>query len=406
MAAFAGITGRCSVHTGKTRRTGVRDGVRLYLTYMKKSVLFCALSVRSARSRYVSLHLGDYTYELPEDLIAQEPAAERTDSRLMVLDRKSGMIHHARFRDLPDWLPADGLLVVNDTKVVPVRLLGRRSSGGTVETFILSPPSSNAGPGKFDLDCLTRPARRLTLGTELDYGLGLTGRVVEIKPQGRRVIRFDFPASPLRVIEDLGRMPLPPYIKRKGATDDDDRMDRERYQTVYAKTPGAVAAPTAGLHFDDDVLARLRDMGMETAALTLHVGYGTFAPVREDDITRHRIHSERVAVPESTAEAVNRTHAQGRSVTAVGTTVVRSLEFAASGNGRVDAVDADCELFIYPGYVFKAVDHLITNFHLPGSTLIMLVSALAGREFVMEAYRQAVALRYRFYSYGDAMLVL
>jgi S-adenosylmethionine:tRNA ribosyltransferase-isomerase len=358
------------------------------------------------RSRYVSRHLGDYTYELPEELIAQEPAAARTDSRLMVLERESGKIHHARFRDLPDWLPADGLLVVNDTRVVPVRLLGRRSSGGVVETFILSPPSPDSGPGPYESECLTRPARRLTLGTELDYGLGLTGRVMEVKPEGRRIIRFDFPASPLQVIEDLGRMPLPPYIKRRGATDDDDRMDRERYQTVYAKTPGAVAAPTAGLHFDDHVLARLGDKGMEITALTLHVGYGTFAPVREEDITLHRIHSERVTVPHVAADAVNRVHAEGRDVVAVGTTVVRSLEFAASDDGYVSAVDADCELFIYPGYKFKAVDRLITNFHLPGSTLIMLVSALAGREFVMEAYRQAVAERYRFYSYGDAMLVL
>ncbi len=325
----------------------------------------------------------------------------------MVADRRTGRITHSVFNNAGEWLPENGLLVINDTKVVPSRLYGRRDTGGQVEVVVLEPPPPDAGPGSYWIECLVRPAKRIKNGDRIRFGPELEAELVRPGREGLRILKFNFERPPAEVFETLGRMPLPPYIKRETGSGPEApaeaELDRQRYQTVYAENPGAVAAPTAGLHFTDELLGRL---GLEIARLTLHVGYGTFAPVRETDVTRHRLHPERVVITEETAECVNRARSEGRPVIAVGTTTVRSLEFTGREIGRVRPYDGMCDLFIYPGFEFKVVDHLITNFHLPGSTLLMLVAALARREFILEAYRQAVADEYRFYSYGDAMLIL
>ncbi len=354
----------------------------------------------------MALCLDDFDYELPEELIAQKPAGHREESRLMVLDKHSGSVRHTGFSDLAQWLPPDTLLVINDARVVPARLWGRRETGGRIEVVILDPPPAEAGPGEYDSECLAKPTRRLRPGVEVFFGPDLAAEVLNVTPEGRTVFRFRFDRPPLEVLEELGHMPLPPYIKREAEGGVEDKLDRERYQTVYARAAGAVAAPTAGLHFTPDLLTDLKSRGVEVAPLTLLVGYGTFAPVRVEDATRHRMHLERIYLPEATAEAVNRAKAEGRPVTAVGTTAVRTMEAVARRGWPLEPFAGQTDLFIYPGFEFKAVDHLITNFHLPRSTLLMLVSALAGREFILDAYRRAVADRYRFFSYGDAMLIL
>lgn len=350
--------------------------------------------------------LNDFDYDLPEELIAQRPTPQRDESRLMVLDRTDGAIRHAHFFDLAQWLPADTLLVINDARVVPVRIWGRRETGGTVEVVIMHPPLSSAGPGEYELECLAKPTRRFRPGVEVVFGPDFRAEVVRVTPEGRTIFRFYFGRSPAVLLDEVGRMPLPPYIRREVGGGPESGMDRERYQTVYARHAGAVAAPTAGLHFTPGVLDGLKARGIEIATLTLLVGYGTFAPVRDGDLTRHRMHPETVIVSASTAEAVNRAKRDGRSITAVGTTVVRSLESLGRENGTIRPFEGETELFIFPGFEFKVVDHLVTNFHLPRSTLVMLVSALAGRERILDAYKQAVAERYRFFSYGDAMLIL
>lgn len=360
----------------------------------------------------MSLKLSDFFYDLPEELIAQTPARNREESRLMVLDRKKKTVTHQIFSEIIDLLPSNGLLVVNDARVVPTRLFGRRETGGRVEVFILEPPVNGSEAGVYELECLTRPSRRLHIGVELVFGPDLTAEIVKIGEEGRRYLRFHFNKPPGEVLESLGRMPLPPYIKRDpDEAGDESRMhpitlmDRDRYQTVYANASGAVAAPTAGLHFSPGLLESFKARGFETRALTLLVGYGTFAPVRVEDIALHKMHSERVVIPADTAEAVNRAKQEGRPVIAVGTTVVRSLEYTARNGGGVEPYDGKVDLFIYPGYEYRIVDHLITNFHLPESTLLMLVSAFAGRDFTLRAYRDAVEKKYRFFSYGDAMLI-
>ncbi len=357
------------------------------------------------RRAALSLKRSDYSFNLPPERIAQAPTPGRDESRLMVLGRPGRSIQHSVFGRLPDWLPSGALLVVNDTRVVPARLFGQRSSGGRVEVFLLDPPSGGA-PGDYELDCLARPGRRMLPGTVLRFGAELEGEVRAIGENGRRRIRFRFGRPVAETLETVGRMPLPPYIRRDPDGDGTRGLDRERYQTVYARQNGAVAAPTAGLHFTDGLLDRLRDRGVDIASLTLHVGYGTFAPVREENLEHHRMHAERVTIPGETADKVLRAKADGRPVVAVGTTVVRSLEHAARLDRGLGPYEGTTELFIVPGFEFRVVDHLITNFHLPGSTLLMLVSALAGREFVLQAYREAVAAGYRFFSYGDAMLIL
>ncbi|MFU8836669.1 MAG: tRNA preQ1(34) S-adenosylmethionine ribosyltransferase-isomerase QueA [Thiohalomonadaceae bacterium] len=332
----------------------------------------------------------DFHFELPESLIAQQPAAERRASRLLVLDGTNGELSDQTFSDLPGHLRPGDLLVFNDTRVIPARLFGNKDSGGQVEVLIERVIGEHQALAHVRASKSPKAGSCLTLeGCEEVEVLGRHGALFEL--------RFAEPV--LQALKRSGRMPLPPYIQREAIASDD-----ARYQTVYARKEGAVAAPTAGLHFDEAMLAQLETMGIELAFVTLHVGAGTFQPVRVDNIHEHRMHSEYIEVPQAVVEAVQRTRARGGRVFAVGTTVVRSLESAAA-SGELIPYQGETEIFIYPGYRFKVIDALITNFHLPESTLLMLVSALAGREHIMHAYRHAVEQQYRFFSYGDAMLI-
>ncbi|MGD1977428.1 MAG: tRNA preQ1(34) S-adenosylmethionine ribosyltransferase-isomerase QueA [Gammaproteobacteria bacterium] len=332
----------------------------------------------------------DFTYELPEDLIAQQPLGERAASRLLVLDGESGAMADRRFSDLPGLLRPGDLVVVNDTRVIPARLYGRKATGGRVEILIERLESDNEALAQLRASKPTRP------GTVIELEGGVSVRVMT---RDGDFYRLAFDGDILAVLDSHGHVPLPPYIRRE-----DTGADRHRYQTVYAKRPGAVAAPTAGLHFDRPVLEALESRGVGRAAVTLHVGAGTFQPVRVDDIRRHRMHAEWLEVPAATCETITAARQRGGRVVAVGTTVVRSLETAARG-GSLQPFSGFSDLFIHPGYDFRVVDAMITNFHLPESTLLMLVCAFAGTDQVIAAYRHAVAERYRFFSYGDAMFV-
>ena len=347
--------------------------------------------------------LDHYHYELPPRLIAQVPSETRGDSRLMIVDRSSGTICHRRFADLETRLRLGDLLVLNDTRVVPARLFGSKESGGRVELLVLY-PATDSNPYR----CLVKAKRPPRPGMMLVFPEGIRARIQEPVVAGQSRVEFLIDKPLLHVLERIGSVPLPPYIRRNGqpATDSPGCKvsDAQAYQTVYARSPGAVAAPTAGLHFGEGLLERLRAKGVHLATLTLHVGAGTFQPVREKDIRRHRLHEEFFDIPVAAARVVCEAKEEGRRVIAVGTTTVRALEFA-SRHGRVQALSGWCDLFIYPGYRFQVIDALVTNFHLPGSSLIMLVSAWAGRALVLEAYAEAVRERYRFYSYGDAMLI-
>ena len=335
----------------------------------------------------------DFYFDLPEELIAQTPIPERDHSRLLVLDRDTGRIEHRHFYDLPEYLHEGDCLVLNDSRVLPARLLGRRSSGGGVELVLLR----DLDEGKWE--CLSRPGRKTKPGTELIFGEGeLKATVLEIAEGGNRIVQFHYEGIFLEVLERLGKMPLPPYIK-------EELQDAERYQTVYSRELGSAAAPTAGLHFTDELLARIREKGVKVCTVTLHVGLGTFRPVKEDEIEDHEMHSEFCIIPEETARIVTETKKNGGRVVAVGTTSCRTLESFALEDGTLKAASGWTNIFIYPGYRFKCVDALVTNFHLPESTLIMLVSALAGREKILNAYRTAVEERYRFFSFGDAMFI-
>ncbi len=346
--------------------------------------------------------LSAYDYELPADRIARRPAAPRDRSRLLVLECGSGRVEHRRFREIGAFLRPGDLLVLNDTAVIPARLFGRKETGGRVELLLLDPGGGErSGDGRrWSGPCLVRCAKPVRPGMRLDFEGGLRGRVLEVSGATVRVA-LEAGEDVFAALDRVGHVPLPPYLGRP-----DDEADRRAYQTVYAARPGAVAAPTAGLHFTRRLLASLRAAGVETAFLTLHVGYGTFQPVREADVRRHRLHDEGYRLPPETAAAVARARARGGRVVAVGTTVVRVLEFAADGEGGVRAGSGRCDLFILPGHRFRAVDAIVTNFHLPRSSLLLLVCAFGGREAVLAAYRTAVREGYRFYSYGDAMLLL
>ncbi len=336
---------------------------------------------------------SDFFFELPEELIAQTPLEQRDSSRLMLLDKVTGEIGHSVFSRLPEYLRAGDCLVMNDSRVLPARLIGRRATGGAVEVLLLT----DLGDGVWE--CLTRPGRKTPVGTTLFFGEGeLSGEVVEAVRDGNKRIRFTYEGIFLEVLERLGRVPLPPYIKA-------ELKDPERYQTVYARSPGSAAAPTAGLHFTPALLAELQSKGVELCYVTLHVGLGTFRPVKESEIEGHEMHSEFCMIPAETSERINAAKREGRRIVSVGTTSCRTLEAVADAEGMVRPFADWVNIFIYPGYHFKCVDALITNFHLPESTLIMLVSALAGREHVLEAYRTAVEQRYRFFSFGDAMFI-
>ena len=336
---------------------------------------------------------SDFSFDLPEELIAQTPIPERDHSRLLVLDKETGEIRHRHFYDLPDYLGEGDCLVLNDSRVLPARLLGCRSSGGSVELVLLR----DLGEGKWE--CLSRPGRKIKPGTELSFGEGeLRATVLEIAEGGNRIVQFHYEGIFLEVLERLGKMPLPPYIK-------EELQDAERYQTVYSRELGSAAAPTAGLHFTNELLDQIRASGVKICTVTLHVGLGTFRPVKEEEIEDHEMHAEYCIVPEETARIVTETRKNGGRVIAVGTTSCRTLESFAAEDGSLRAASGWTEIFIYPGYRFRCVDALVTNFHLPESTLIMLVSALAGREKILNAYRIAVEERYRFFSFGDAMYI-
>ncbi|HEY7726382.1 MAG TPA: tRNA preQ1(34) S-adenosylmethionine ribosyltransferase-isomerase QueA [Anaeromyxobacteraceae bacterium] len=343
--------------------------------------------------------LSDYDYELPEALVAQEPLPRRDASRLLVLPRREGPVRHARFSDLPDLLLPGDLLVVNDSRVVPARLLGTKGSGGRCEVLLCEPlPGDPARPGARFL-ALGQASKPFRPGQRLDLG-GLGAEVEGLEGEGFLAVRFDLAGGDFdAALERAGHVPLPPYLRRP-----DGPLDRERYQTVYARVPGSAAAPTAGLHFTPELLERLEARGVRRAAVTLHVGAGTFLPVRAEDLAAHRMHPERYRVPAETAEAVDACRSRGGRVVAVGTTAARTLEAAHDGAG-VRPGEGRTDLFIRPGYRFRAVDALVTNLHLPRSTLLVLVCAFAGRERVLAAYGEAVRRAYRFFSYGDATLV-
>ena len=347
---------------------------------------------------------ADFDYELPLELIAQEPAARRDGARMLVLDRAAHTLEHKRFTDLPAYLRPRDLLVVNDTRVIPARLFGRKAragTGGKVEFLLLE----ELEPGVWD--ALMRTRRRLQPGEQviLDEDLAVV-TVLEDGELGRVKVRVESERPWLEVLDRIGQTPLPPYISRKAATPERRAEDQRRYQTVFAREPGAVAAPTAGLHFTPEVLERLAGQGVDQAAVTLHVGIGTFRPVAVDNVEEHKMDLERWQIPDETAAKVAAAKAGGGRVVAVGTTSVRTLESAAARLEGFGAGQGRTDLFIYPPYDFKLVDAMVTNFHLPKSTLIMMISAFAGREFVLEAYREAIRERYRFYSYGDCMLIL
>jgi S-adenosylmethionine:tRNA ribosyltransferase-isomerase len=344
---------------------------------------------------------GDFDYELPAEQIAQRPAAQRDGSRLLVLDRATGSVDHRRFDELATLLAAGDLLVLNDTRVRPARLVGRKPSGGRVELLLVERVEAAERHGVWR--CLLKASRKPPAGGSLEFPEGVSGRVIE-RTNGEWLVRLECSDGALdERLELAGRPPLPPYIRRDTESPDDE--DRERYQTVYARRPGAIAAPTAGLHFTDELLADLAAVGVQQATVTLHVGLGTFQPVSVERVEDHRMHEESFELPPSTAQAVEETRRRGGRVVAVGTTVVRTLESCAIDGGGVSARGDRSALFIYPGFRFRVVDAMITNFHLPRSTLLMLVSAFAGRERVLATYREAVERGYRFYSYGDAMFI-
>lgn len=340
------------------------------------------------------MNVKDYDYDLPEELIAQDPLEDRSSSRLMVLDRQTGDVEHRHFTDILEYLHPGDCLVINNTKVIPARLFGvKEDTQAKIEVLLLKRKENDIW------ETLVKPGKKAKPGTKLVFGDGLlTAEVVDVVEEGNRLIQFHYDGIFEEILDQLGQMPLPPYITHQ-------LKDKNRYQTVYAKYDGSAAAPTAGLHFTKELLQKVKDMGVDIAEVTLHVGLGTFRPVKVENVLDHHMHSEFYMVSQEAADKINRAKESGHRVTAVGTTSTRTLEAAADENGRLHETSGWTEIFIYPGYQFKVIDALITNFHLPQSTLVMLVSALAGREHVLHAYEIAVKERYRFFSFGDAMLI-
>lgn len=340
------------------------------------------------------MNVKDYDYDLPEELIAQDPLEDRSSSRLMVLDRQTGDVEHRHFTDIQEYLHPGDCLVINNTKVIPARLFGvKEDTQAKIEVLLLKRKENDIW------ETLVKPGKKAKPGTKLVFGDGLlTAEVVDVVEEGNRLIQFHYDGIFEEILDQLGQMPLPPYITHQ-------LKDKNRYQTVYAKYDGSAAAPTAGLHFTKELLQKVKDMGVDIAEVTLHVGLGTFRPVKVENVLDHHMHSEFYMVSQEAADKINRAKESGHRVIAVGTTSTRTLEAAADENGRLHETSGWTEIFIYPGYQFKVIDALITNFHLPQSTLVMLVSALAGREHVLHAYEIAVKERYRFFSFGDAMLI-
>ena len=337
---------------------------------------------------------SDFYFDLPQELIAQDPLEDRSSSRLLVLDRESGKTQHRVFRDIIEYLNPGDCLVVNNTKVIPARLYGSKiGTDAKIEVLLLKRRENNVW------ETLVKPGKKCRVGARISFGEGLLiGEVIDVVDEGNRLIRFEYEGIFEEILDKLGQMPLPPYITHQ-------LKDKNRYQTVYAKYDGSAAAPTAGLHFTKELLQKVKDMGVDIAEVTLHVGLGTFRPVKVENVLDHHMHSEFYMVSQEAADKINRAKESGHRVIAVGTTSTRTLEAAADENGRLHETSGWTEIFIYPGYQFKVIDALITNFHLPQSTLVMLVSALAGRAHVLHAYEIAVKERYRFFSFGDAMLI-
>lgn len=343
---------------------------------------------------WISIKTSDFYYYLPPELIAQTPIEQRDASRLLTLNKETGETQHHHFYDLPNFLRPGDCLVLNNSRVLPARLIGKREpGGGACEVMLL------IDRGEKTWECLVRPGKKLRTGTKLSFGEGqLTAEITEVLDNGNRLVRFHYEGIFLEVLERLGKMPLPPYIK-------EELQDSERYQTVYSKEVGSAAAPTAGLHFTKELLEKIQEMGVRVCYVTLHVGLGTFRPVKAEDINDHEMHSEYCTISAETAEIINRTKREGGRVICVGTTSCRTIESWAGEDGSMKESAGWTNIFIYPGYRFKVLDCLVTNFHLPESTLIMLISALAGREHVLAAYEEAVQERYRFFSFGDAMFI-
>ncbi|MCI9064254.1 MAG: tRNA preQ1(34) S-adenosylmethionine ribosyltransferase-isomerase QueA [Lachnospiraceae bacterium] len=341
------------------------------------------------------LRKSDFYFDLPQELIAQDPLADRTASRLLVLHRQTGEVEHHTFREITDYLRPGDCLVLNNTKVIPARLMGvKEDTGAAIEVLLLKRRENDVW------ETLVKPGKKARPGTKLVFGDGcLRAEVLDVVEEGNRLVRFYYDGIFEEALDRLGEMPLPPYITHK-------LQDKNRYQTVYAKHDGSAAAPTAGLHFTQELLAKIEEMGVRIASVTLHVGLGTFRPVKADNILEHHMHSEHYQITREASDIINRTKKEGGRVICVGTTSCRTVESAADESGSVQPGCGDTEIFIYPGYQFKVLDCLITNFHLPESTLVMLVSALAGREHVLAAYQKAVEERYRFFSFGDAMLII
>ncbi len=341
------------------------------------------------------MDVKDFYYDLPEELIAQDPLEKRSNSRLMVLDKKSGDVYHRHFYDIKEYLKPGDCLVVNNTKVIPARLYGaRENTGGKVEILLLKRVSDDVW------ETLVKPGKKARVGDRIEFGEGLLkAEIIDVVEEGNRLVRFEYEGIFEEILDQLGQMPLPPYITH-------ELKDKDRYQTVYAKYDGSAAAPTAGLHFTKELLQEIKDMGVNIAEVTLHVGLGTFRPVKVENVLDHHMHSEFYMISQEAADMINATKDNGGRVISVGTTSTRTLEAAADENGRLTETSGWTEIFIYPGYKFKVIDALITNFHLPESTLVMLVSALAGREHVLAAYAKAVEEKYRFFSFGDAMLIM
>lgn len=341
------------------------------------------------------MNVSDFNYDLPEELIAQDPLEKRSESRLMILHKNTGEVAHKHFYDITEYLNAGDCLVINNTKVIPARLYGsKEDTGAVIEILLLKRIDANTW------ECLTRPGKKARSGARIVFGDGiLVGEIIDVVEEGNRLIRFEYEGIFEEILDKLGEMPLPPYITHK-------LQDKTRYQTVYAKYDGSAAAPTAGLHFTPELLQEIRDMGVNIAEVTLHVGLGTFRPVKVENVLDHHMHSEYYEITKEACDIINETRRSGGRVISVGTTSTRTIESAADEDGYLTPKKGDTDIFIYPGYEFKVIDALITNFHLPESTLIMLVSALAGRENVLAAYEEAVKERYRFFSFGDAMLIV
>ena len=339
------------------------------------------------------MKVSDFNYNLPEELIAQVPLEKRDESRLMVLDREKQTIEHKTFKDIIDYLEPGDCLVRNNTKVIPARIYGKKETGAHVEFLLLNNIEGDIW------ESIVRPGNKLHVGTKVIFGDGLlTADILEIMPGGTRKVEFHYKGIFNEILDKIGLMPLPPYIH-------EELKDNDRYQTVYAKYEGSAAAPTAGLHFTPELLQKIQDKGVKIANVTLHVGIGTFRPVKEDEVEKHQMHSEHYYIKKEDVEKINQTKKEGKRVIAVGTTSCRVLETIADENGMVKETEGDTQIFIYPGYKFKCLDGLITNFHLPQSTLLMLVSALAGKDYIMKAYNEAVKEKYRFFSFGDAMFI-